>query len=149
MSKDEVLGFDLWATYWNYLLSLQEAFKKELQTKLGDVEIETWVMSYADFLNTTTGKTMSDSLELEEIYFRLCGQVPSVRISISYANTSMIDLEFVENTTEDEDDHYYINDKHHSANRVFSDEMISAAGEWLKDATISSSVMDKLKHYPS
>lgn len=149
MSKDEVLGFDLWAIYWNYLLSLQEAFKKELQAKLGDIEIETWIISYADFLDTATGKTLSDFPELEEIHFRLCNHISSVRIGVSYANTPMIDLEFVENTTEGEDDHYYVNDKHHSANRVFSNEMISAASEWLKEATISSSVMDILKHYPS
>jgi len=149
MSKDEVLGLDLWTIYWNYLLSLQEAFKKELQAKLGDIEIETWIMSYANFLDTATGKILGDAPELEEIHFRLGNHVPSVRIGVSYAHTSMIDLEFVENTTEGEDDHYYVNDKHHSANRVFSDEMISTASEWLKDATISSSVMDKLKHYPS
>jgi len=144
MDKNQVLEFDLWVIYWNYLLSLQETFKQELQTKLRDNEIESWVESVNDFFKEGNNRK-GIAPQLEEIYFQLRDQTTSVRICVDFGNAPKIHVELVEDKQTDV--HYRLREGFYGSNNVFSGEMIEIAAEWLKEAVISDSALDKFGYF--
>ncbi len=133
--RDQVLKFDLWKDYADFLLNLENLFLAELQSKLDNQEIEHWLESMNNFVDENRNTGAWDVPELEDICFQLPGRKESVQISIPYADVKSIGLNFM---IQDES-HWYSLQKHTDLPTIFSPELIEIIVKWLQAGEVDLS----------
>ena len=140
LTRQELATFNLWATYWNALVSLQKLYKEELEKKLPGVEIDTHIQSINGFFGSD-GEVLNDYPQLEDLYFQILSNRISVRISVSYGCIDRCSLELVKDTTNNT---YYSQKQKEEAvengsaiEAIFSDDLLLVAADWLKEQQLN------------
>ena len=142
MNKEQVLSTDLWAIYWNFLKSLQEVYKQELQQKLlNETDLNSWIKSMRFF--DRKGQAGCDNPELEEVYFQITNHKSKIRICIDYAHTKDANLELVR----DRKPCYFHLKGEHNTKLIFLPEVILAAVLWLKDGRLDEQGIKYFESY--
>lgn len=141
MTKEEVLAFNMWATYWNFLNSLEKAFSDELEANLKNKSflLSSWIESTGFF--NENGQSQRDNPECEEIYFQLQNHKSAIRIVVGLGKTNEAYLDLIE---DEEGEGKSFSPGNHLAEEcrtdikdVFSPESIEAAVEWLEKGTLT------------
>lgn len=140
MDKDQLLIFNLWKLYWQFLTSLQSLYLDEIQEKLNRKDIISKIVSMRNFFDENGTLDMKgDGPELEEIYFQIPNHKTCVRICISHGYTqgAYLDLLISEEGSEYYSKANYSPEFIPDIRDLFNKEDILIACEWLDSGTIS------------
>lgn len=129
----------------SYLLSLQDSFKKELQSRFDFAEINSWVEFSANLHDKADKLQGGENAKLKKIYFQLPNHTAIVRICVLDGDKLENDLELAND--DDEDDSYYHSREKFHTEDIFSVEMITTMGKWLEEAAINNFISRKFRHY--
>jgi hypothetical protein len=136
MEKKQVLSFNLWEEYYNFLVSLEGVYKEELKTLLAEETIYAFIES--KFYNKEGGlkePRSSDYPDSEEVHFELKDHKNFISLDFYYGNTEKAGISLgTTNENGRELLHLYSSDELAS---IFSPEILEAVACWLKTGELN------------
>lgn len=139
LTKEDVLSFNLWANYFNFLASLKDILEKELAAKLNGEEIRSFIES--EFYNedgSLKEKSSKDYPDSESVHFEVENKKSSIGFTFYYADTSKVCFDFYAMADEDGEDckelRFYYSRK---TDQLFSSEVIDAAVSWIQTGELN------------
>ena len=146
LTKEEVLSFNLWATYFNFLTSLKEVFERELETclSLNGVKIYSFIESRFYEVDGRSKESGSANYpDAEEVHFQVKDKENFVSVTFDYGDTSKFCLDLYtiteENGEKDKELRYLHGFK---IDQLFSFAVIEAAVCWIETGELSDFAKD-------
>jgi len=136
LTKEEILSFNLWSYYFNFLNSVKDLFEKELVARLNGEKITSFVKS--DFYEkdgsskNSTSKNYPDS---EDLYFQIENKDHSIGLCFYYADASKSAFDLYSKTDEGSRTLRYTRDC--KIEDFLSPELVEAAVYWIKTGELS------------
>lgn len=134
LTKEDVLSFNLWENYFNFLTALKDLFEKELATQLNGEKINSFIESeFYEKDGSLKEKSSKDYPDSEEVHFEVENKEHSVGFTFYYGDVSKSSLDLYSITEEGGED--YKTFRHTYAcktNELFLPEVIEAAVYWIQ-----------------
>lgn len=140
LNKDEVLAFNLWNHYFNFLTSIKDVLEKELAARLNGEKITSFVKSDFYEKDGRLKNATKDYPDSEDIYFEVENKDHFIGISFYYGNASKSGLDLYSKTDEDGQTLRYVFGC--KTEKLFSPEVIEAAVNWIKTGKLSDFAKD-------
>ena len=145
LSKEEVLSFNLWTTYYHFLTSLKEVFEKELSIHLNGEKIYSFIESEFYEVDGRIKESGSANYpDAEEIHFQVEDKKNSISITFDYGDTSRfcLDLFYIVTEENGETDEELRHLHGFQIDQLFSSDAIEAAVCWIKTGELSAFAKD-------
>lgn len=138
LTKEEVLSFNLWGYYFNFLISFKKAFEKELTSKFDGEKIISFVKSDFYEKDGSLKNATKDYPDAEDVHFEVENKEHSIGFSFYYGDASKSGLDLYSITDEDgENNKTFRHSYGCKTEELFSPEVIEAAVYWIKTGKLN------------
>jgi len=144
LTKEDVLSFNLWENYFNFLIALKDLFEKELAIKLNGEKINSFIESeFYEKDGSLKEKSSKDYPDSEEVHFEVENKEHSVGFTFFYGDASKSCLDFY--SIAEEDGKKYKTFRHTyscKTDKLFLPEVIEAAVYWIHTGELNNFIKD-------